>query len=301
MESAFREKRFHGTQQFPCAFYIASPNCENGVFEVAHHWHDEIEIMFLQQGSFLLEINMEQYQLQSPCICVINSGELHALTTVSPKYLQTAVVFQPYLLAFQEEDRLQKQIIEALCEKRLQMPRLITPENHLWQALANEYQCMQDAFLREQKINHDQLLAESSLSQLFIKASLLKMLAFFKQEDLLIRSEQQEDVKVSYMKVALSYIHEHYKEKIYIRNLADVAGLNEQYFCRLFRQVIGMSPVEYMNSYRLRKAAVLLEDSDLSVTEVAYECGFHDMGGFIRGFRRLMGTTPLQYRKALYK
>ena len=104
-------------------------------------------------------------------------------------------------------------------------------------------------------------------------------------------------MQVAYIKTALSYFHEHYREKVYIRDLASCAGLNEQYFCRLFRRVIRMSPVEYMNSYRMKKAVALLERSDLPVTEVAYECGFHDMGGFIREFKKMTETTPLQYRR----
>lgn len=151
--------------------------------------------------------------------------------------------------------------------------------------------------MRDSRQIEDQLQADSAVSQLIIKASLLKILASLQSAGLLQTRQPREDVRVSYIKAALSYIQEHYKEKIYIRDLAAQAGLNEQYFCRLFRKVIRMSPVEYMNNYRMRKAIALLEQTELSVTDVAYECGFHDMGGFIREFKRMTETTPLQYRK----
>ncbi|MDO5410176.1 MAG: helix-turn-helix domain-containing protein [Lachnospiraceae bacterium] len=298
MEYGYREHRLHGTQQFPCAYYNAASCSREGGFEVKYHWHEEIEIMFLQKGDFLVEINMVQYELSAPCICVINSGELHALQTVSEEYTENAIVFHPRLLAFQEADQMQEQIIDVLIENCLQLPRIIRPSDTIWNVVFHEYICMEQAFLRDSKrIEQDQLLADTAVSQLVVKASLLKILASFQTAALLQVRPVREDIRVFYVKAALSYIHEHYKEKIYIRDLASQAGLNEQYFCRLFRKVIRMSPVEYMNSYRMKKAIALLEQSELSVTEVAYECGFHDMGGFIREFKKMTETTPLQYRK----
>ena len=298
MEYGYREHRQHGTQQFPCAYYNAQ-TCDAGEpFEVKYHWHEEIELMLLQKGRFHVEINMEQYELEAPCICVINSGELHSLQTLSEQYAESAIVFHPRLLVFKEPDLAQEQIIDALLDKRLQLPRVIHSSDQVWNTLFREYLCMEQAFVWDSRqLGQEQMLADSAVSQLVVKASLLKILAAFQTAKLLQLCKPREDVRVSYIKAALSYIHEHYKEKIYIRDLAAEAGLNEQYFCRLFRKVIRMSPVEYMNSYRMRKAIGLLEQTELPVTEVAYECGFHDMGGFIREFKKLTDTTPLRYRK----
>ncbi len=74
--------------------------------------------------------------------------------------------------------------------------------------------------------------------------------------------------------------------------------MNEQYFCRFFKQGIGRTPMEYVNEYRIRQARSLLQDTGMSVTAVSLECGFHNQGNFLREFRRYTGTTPLQYRKA---
>lgn len=307
MSRDYREHRQHGTYRFPCAYYNAGNSGQTGSFEVKHHWHDEIELVFLQAGEFHMEINMEPYDLKAPCICVVNSGELHALRTLSPEYTESAVVFDPRLLAFQEQDQMQEQIIDVLMEHQLQLPRMISPENPVWEQVLQEYLFMEQAFLKDSDKTKkgkkagfpagDQFLADTASGQLIIKASLLKILALLQEAGLLQVREAGENVQASYIKTALSYIHEHYREKIYIRDLAARAGLNEQYFCRLFRRIIHMSPMEYTNSYRMKKAAALLEQTELSVTEVAYECGFRDMGGFIREFKKMTGTTPLQYRK----
>lgn len=298
MEYGCREHRQHGTQQFPCAYYNAE-TCEGReAFEVKYHWHEEIEFMLLQKGSFHVEINMVQYEMEAPCLCVINSGELHSLQILSEQYAESAIVFHPRLLVFREPDQMQEQIIDVLLDNRIQLPRIISPSDTIWNTVFHEYLCMEQAFVQDAgQMDQEQMLADSAASQLVVKASLLKILAAFQTSGLLQVCQPREDVRVFYIKAALSYVHKHYKEKIYIRDLAAEAGLNEQYFCRLFRKVIRMSPVEYMNSYRMRKAIQLLEQTDISVTEVAYECGFHDMGGFIREFKKMTNTTPLQYRK----
>lgn len=90
---------------------------------------------------------------------------------------------------------------------------------------------------------------------------------------------------------------ENYREKIYISDLAGRVNLNEQYFCRLFKKAIGCSPIEYLNEYRVRQARQLLEKTDLQVMEVCLECGYNNLGNFLREFRKYTGTTPLQYRK----
>ena len=75
------------------------------------------------------------------------------------------------------------------------------------------------------------------------------------------------------------------------------AGMNDQYFCRFFKKSIGRSPMVYINEFRIRQAMHFLEDTDESVTEVAMECGYNNLGNFLREFHRQTGTTPLKYRK----
>ena len=113
--------------------------------------------------------------------------------------------------------------------------------------------------------------------------------------------EKNHDRRIETIKTTLTYIQENYKEKIYIRDLADLIGMNEQYFCRFFKKVIGRSPMEYVNEYRIKKAIHYLKESDLTVTEICLECGYNNLGNFLREFRKYTSTTPLQYRRHLLK
>ena len=117
-----------------------------------------------------------------------------------------------------------------------------------------------------------------------------------KVEDLIRR--YYSDIYLSLIHIStLTYIQENYKEKIYIRDLAGLIGMNEQYFCRFFKKVIGRSPMEYVNEYRIKRAIHYLKESDLTVTEICLECGYNNLGNFLREFRKYTSTTPLQYRR----
>ena len=57
-------------------------------------------------------------------------------------------------------------------------------------------------------------------------------------------------------------------------------------------------PMEYLNSYRVEKAAAKLLTSDASITDIAYSCGFNDLSYFIKTFKSLKGVTPARFRKS---
>ena len=69
-----------------------------------------------------------------------------------------------------------------------------------------------------------------------------------------------------------------------VKDSAEKAALNEQYFCRFFKKAIGRSPMEYVNEYRIRQARRLLEETDLPVTEACLECGCSHLHISLFGF-----------------
>ena len=134
--------------------------------------------------------------------------------------------------------------------------------------------------------------------QLMIMADLLRLIAMFDANGLVHEREESDSEKqVFAIKETIQYIRAHYQEKIYVRNLSELTGLNEQYFIRFFGSVTGESPLDYINAYRVEQAARLLKDSDTHVYEIAERCGFHNIGNFIKIFRSFMGQTPHKYRK----
>jgi AraC family transcriptional regulator len=72
--------------------------------------------------------------------------------------------------------------------------------------------------------------------------------------------------------------------------------MSRYHFLRTFRRLVGMTPHQYVLSLRMRKAAVLLRTTDVSITAIALEAGFNDLSTFIRRFRKTMDASPGEYR-----
>ena len=96
---------------------------------------------------------------------------------------------------------------------------------------------------------------------------------------LMCQSPRTESQKITAIKTVLSYITDHYHEKLYVQDLASQVNMNEQYFCRFFKRSIGKTPIDYINDYRLNKVIRLLETGDAQITEICLEC-VNNMGIF---------------------
>ncbi|MDI1264796.1 MAG: AraC family transcriptional regulator [bacterium] len=85
---------------------------------------------------------------------------------------------------------------------------------------------------------------------------------------------------------------------ITLEDAAGQAGISPFHFLRLFSDVLGVTPHQYLVRSRLRHAARRLADDDSPVTEIAYDVGFADLSNFVRTFHRAAGTSPLKFRQA---
>lgn len=98
----------------------------------------------------------------------------------------------------------------------------------------------------------------------------------------------------------LSYIEEHYLQRITSGQVAAACYLSASTLNRLLRQHVGLSPARLIEAKRLSHAEGLLR-TDASVTDACFRSGFSDCSRFIACFRRQFGMTPLQYKKAVFK
>ena len=98
------------------------------------------------------------------------------------------------------------------------------------------------------------------------------------------------------MKSVLRRIRRDYAAPLTLDELAAEAGLAPKYLCRVFRQVTGRTPIDYLNYYRIECAAELLCTTTDSITDVALSCGFNDPSYFSRMFRRQKRVSAHVYR-----
>lgn len=100
----------------------------------------------------------------------------------------------------------------------------------------------------------------------------------------------------TYVEHALQYIQFNYNRNIQINDIVNYVGMNRSYFSQLFKQQMAVSPKEYLQQFRMDKAKSLLDDSALSVTDIATSVGYSDPFTFSKSFKKLVGQSPREYR-----
>jgi AraC-like DNA-binding protein len=94
------------------------------------------------------------------------------------------------------------------------------------------------------------------------------------------------------------WIDAHSHRQINLEDAAGQAGISPFHFLRLFSDVLGVTPHQYLLRSRLRHAARRLADDDSPITDIAYDVGFADLSNFVRTFHRAAGASPLKFRQA---
>ena len=112
----------------------------------------------------------------------------------------------------------------------------------------------------------------------------------------LLRNANTNNLKCKDLNYIKEYIEQYADQKIDFGQLALFSGYSYDYFRYLFRQKFGLSPQEYMVNVRLENAKRLLETSDLSCTEIAYNCGFSNSAQMTSMFKKKYGKTPKTFK-----
>lgn len=148
-QPSLKEKQSHGTRLFPCVYYhFCNPSHR---LRVRHHWHEEVEIVYLHHGSFKLDINMEPYGTDRECFLFINSGELHSLRSLSMEFDEQAVVFSPSMLLFQDYDSIDESILLPLTQNKLTFPRFLDQTSPFFFCLPQLLSTDQSYFFAKQR------------------------------------------------------------------------------------------------------------------------------------------------------
>ena len=95
---------------------------------------------------------------------------------------------------------------------------------------------------------------------------------------------------------SISYIHERYYEKITIEHLMQIAHMSRTSYIKKFKEICRMSPAAYITKIRIESAAVMLLNTSLSVSEIAYKTGFYDASHLTKSFEIHYSMTPMEYK-----
>lgn len=284
-EELYREKSMHGSLLFPFECYIQ--NSSKPIIVKNYHWHEETEWIYTVEGNITIDINMHAYHVGPNSLVWIPKESLHKIRTEG-KCLYYAYVYKFEMLHSSLYDYCESEYMLPIEKGDINFLKVINLDEEENQIIKKELQDIAN-------ICKDRLHAW----RLCVKASLTKIVALLiqnnKMEDAMYQNQTDKIEKVANMKRILQYINEHYQEKIYIKELADIISMNETYFCRYFKRIVGKTPIEYMNDLRIEKAARKIRETDLSITEICFLVGFENVSYFIRKFKENKLITPKKY------
>ena len=98
---------------------------------------------------------------------------------------------------------------------------------------------------------------------------------------------------------ALDYIEENYMQQFTIEYLAELCHWSLTHFRRVFHDIMGTSPLDYVNNTRILKSCILLRSTEHSILDISEMVGFHSVSSFNRYFIKLMQMSPREYRKQM--
>lgn len=280
----YQEKRQQGTFNFPIAFYHISPSHPR--YQMTYHWHKECEIIHILEGNFQLTVEDSTYQLTKGNIVFIQDGILHGGVPLECVY--ECIVFDMKLLMKDNH------ICTTQIQSIMRHERII--DACLPSSIASLNYTVNDLFsaMREKKTGYE-FITQGSLYHFF---------GIILEHHLYQVNSNTTSVSMNrliQLKNVLSYIEEHYNDFISLDDMAKTAGMNPKYFCRYFREMTQRTPTNYLNYYRIEIACEQLSTRDVSITEVALNCGFNDISYFIKTFHKYKGITPKQFVMNTFK
>lgn len=292
MKTSLKEDRIHGNEQFPLAAYWIDQHIQ-GAPILDCHWHNEIEFFFVIQGEVLFQVDTDYFPVRAGEAVFISSGEIHAGHALddSSTCMYGAIVLDPQLLSSNSYDVIQAQYITPLLEQTRSFPRHIKPQSRWEIRLLESIKVM---------LSHcDQCDFGYELA---IKTQLLSMLQQILPEGRHINRSKREladNSKTIRLKKAIRFIQENFHQQLKVSQIAEQIPMSDGQFCRFFKSMTRQTPIEYVNSYRIRRAAELLLDPNNKISSVALDVGFDHMSYFVKVFKQHMNATPSEYRKKM--
>ena len=272
----------HGSTSY--AFSKIDVVSDYSMLFASNHWHDETEIIYIDQGCLRLTINNKHYIGTAGDIFIINSGELHEVYGETAPIVYTALVFDFNMLSFRSDDFAQKNFITPILSETI--------------LFSNKIEKCEKAYKLLKYISEVNITKPSSYT-LSTKASLLHFFSLMIENENFAPSHisSQDDEKNSLLKAIVTYIDENYTSEIELSEISNHFNMSPKYFCRFFKKHFHRTFVTYLNEIRIENSVHLLSKNNIPITEVAISCGFSNMSYFTRTFKKKIGFTPSQFKK----
>lgn len=255
-----------------------------------YHYHPEIELLFIEKGTGTQFVGDSIQRFQDGDLLLIGSDCPHYLRSDNMYFqgdenLQAAALvihFNPEILGEAFLNLVENRFIQQLLEKSKKGLRISGKTK--------------DAVVKQMRA----MLTNSDTNQIL---ELFKLLDFLSQSAELeplasrIIENNPNDKETARLNQIYNYSAKHFKRKISIEEIAEVANLSSNSFCRYFKNRTQKHFSHFLNEIRVEYACKLIKENQFQVTQVCYEAGFNNFPNFNNAFKKITGKTPLQYSK----
>lgn len=250
------------------------------------HWHDDIEWIYTISGKMCYYINGRRILLNENDSLMVNARQMH----YGYSYMEhdchfLCILFHPSLFG-SNKTLLQKYVTPVIenadCEY-LHFDSKQTRGQEIAEYL-EQIRC-----LKERAANAYEMQAVAVMFQLW--SSLLQCGELVAEDN---KSGSNSDLEIQ--KNMVSFIYLHYAEQISLNEIAASGNVSRSKCCLIFKHYRQQSPVDFLNAFRLKTSCNLLRNTEKSVTEIAFSCGFNHLSYFSKLFIKNFGCSPREYR-----
>lgn len=274
----YNERKQRGTLDFPIEFHHVDE--KHPQYAMPFHWHVEYEIIRILKGKFVISIDEKEFHAKQGDVLFINGGSLHG--GIPDNCIYECIVFDMNMLS--KRDSISQKYVEQI------MNHTILFHEYFGEASEEIHDIVWQLF---------DSMGNSDYGYQFITLGCLyQVLGILFGNGEYVAESPQKHKRILQLKQVLEVIENSYANPITLEQLSKAAGMSPKYFCRFFQEMTHKSPFDYLNYYRIERACYQLQNTDTSITEIAYNCGFNDLSYFIKTFKKYKGTTPAKYRRA---
>lgn len=244
-----------------------------------YHWHDYFEMEFICRGEATHVLNGEAERVRRGSIYLLTPADFHTVYRGQgdEELFYYNVNFNEYALS--------QDLILLLTEYGGRMTVTVDEDECL--ALEAEF----GALMKE--YGSDTPLKEKMLKNIFEKIFIIFWRNILASEGASRNDHPRMDGNIRYI---VNYLRIHFRESVSLGDISRAVHLTPNYVGELFKKETGMSFTEYVSKLRLSYATNLLLSSDMSISSISTQSGFHATSYFIKNFKAKTGMTPLEYR-----
>lgn len=281
-----KEKLTHGTSEFRMSAHktMVLPGVRLALY---YHWHDELEIFYLSKGNLRFCLGSKEFILREGEITIIPCEVPHVAYREDLGEIEFyAVDVHINFLSSQENDLIQSEYILPVFMGWRKVPERILKSMDQHPLISQSIACILDFYKMEYP--GYELMIKSSLYQIFYQ-----LITITEKSD----THEENYYNTMWVKQMLYFIQSNYSQKITLKDMASYVSMSDSYLCRSCKRVFKISPMKFLNQYRISQAVSYIESTDRKLGEIAFDTGFSNVNRFTESFKKFMLCTPLEYRQ----